>query len=329
MQTRLLDPSHSEATAWYAAWHAGNVAGREQPTVAGAESVLGSLRTNATNAVLDRQAWGAWDGDECLGGVIVNMPRTSNTHTAEFELAVAPRHRRRGVGAALYEAAAAVARANGRRVISAELNVPLTGSLAEHTDGRFALARGFESKLTERRYLLSLPAEPRTSEAPTGYRLQSWTGPVSAESAPGFAAMRTLMEQDVPTGERDHEPDVFTAPDVLRGDERMSAAGWGLVTSLLHAPDGTPAGYTRVVVNADRLHAQQDDTFVLRAHRGRRLGAVLKSANLVELAAGFPTVRHLHTWTAEGNDAMIATNRRFGFHPVEAMHVVEGELPQP
>lgn len=328
MQLRVLDPHGPEASPWYAAFHAGSVAGREQPTVASAESTLTSLRTTASNANLNRQAYGAWDGDECLGGVIVNLPRAANTHTTEFELAVAPQHRRRGAGTALYETAVAVARAHGRRVVSTELNVPLTQSLAEHPGGRFALARGFESKLIERRYLLGLPAEPVAADPPTGYQLHAWIGPVASESAADLAAMRTLMEQDVPIGERDHEPTVFAAAHVLRSDKRLAAAGWGLVTTLLRAPDGTPAGYTRLLVNSDRLHAQQDDTFVLRAHRGRRLGATLKSANLAQLAAHFRGVRHLHSWTADGNDAMIATNRRFGFRPVETMHLMEGPVLQ-
>ena len=123
-------------------------------------------------------------------------------------------------------------------------------------------------------------------------------------------------------------PAVVTADQVRRSDERLATAGWGLVTALLRGPDGTPAGYTRVFVNSDRLHAQQDDTFVLRAHRGHRLGAALKSANLAQLTEQFPGVRHLHSWTAEGNDAMIATNRRFGFRPVETLHVMEGPVPQ-
>ena len=326
MQVRALDPHGPEAGPWYAAFRAGSVAGRDQPTVAGAESTLTSLRTTAGNANLDRQAYGAWDGDECLGGVIVNLPRAANSHTTEFELAVAPEHRRRGAGTALYEAGIAVARAHGRRVVSTELNVPLTQSLAEHDGGRFALARGFESTLQERRYLLGLPAEPVVADVPAGYQLHAWTGPVAVESAADFAAMNNLMEQDVPIGERDHEPAVVTAADVLRGDERLAAAGWGLVTALLRAPDGTPAGYTRLFVNSDGVHAQQDDTFVLRAHRGRRLGAVLKSANLAQLAAHHPGVRHLHSWTADGNDAMIATNRRFGFRPVETMHIMEGPV---
>jgi GNAT superfamily N-acetyltransferase len=327
MQIRALDPHGPEAAPWFAAFRAGNVAGRDQPTVASAESTLTSLRTSAGNPTTNRLAYGAWDGDDCLGGVIVNLPRTANTHTTEFELAVDPAHRRRGAGTALYEAAVTLAREHGRRVVSTELNVPLAQALGEHDGGRFALARGYESKLTERRYLLELPSVPVPAAAPAGYRLQTWTGPVAAGSAADFAAMRTLMEQDVPIGERDHEPEVLTADEVSRGDERLTANGWGLVTTLLRAPDGTPAGYTRIFVNSDRVHAQQDDTFVLRAHRGRRLGAVLKSANLTDLQAQFPGVRHLHTWTADGNDAMIATNLRFGFRAVETMHVMEGPVP--
>ncbi|GIE98516.1 GNAT family N-acetyltransferase [Paractinoplanes rishiriensis] len=326
MQVRVLDPHAPEAGPWYAAFHDGCVAGRDQPTVAGAESTLTSLRTAAGNANVDRRAFGAWDGDRCLGGLIVNLPRTANAHTAELELAVAPEHRRRGAGAALYETAVAVARAHDRRVLSAELDVPLGLTLDGHPGGRFALARGFESKLAERRYLLGLPAAPVRADAPAGFRLETWTGPVRPGPAAGFAAMRTLMERDVPIGDRDHEPAVFTEAQVLSGDDRLDAAGWGIVTTLLYAPDGTPAGYTRIFVNSDRRHAQQDDTFVLRAHRGHRLGAVLKAANLVQLTAHFPGVRHLHSWTADGNDAMIATNRRFGFRPVETMHVMEARV---
>lgn len=326
MQVRALDPHGPESGPWYAAFRAGAVAGREQPTVASAESTLTSLRTTAGNAVTFRQAYGAWDGDECLGGVIVNLPRAANTHTTAFEMAVPPRHRRRGAGTALYETAIAVARAHGRVVVSTELDVPLNQSLAGHPGGRFALARGFESKLTERRYLLGLPTEPMPADVPPGYRIHSWLGPVTSGPATGLALMHTLMEQDVPIGERDHEPAGHTAGQMLRSDERLAAAGWGLVTTMLSAADGTPAGYTRIFVNSDRLHAQQDDTFVLRAHRGRRLGAVLKSANLARLEAHFPGVRHLHTWTAEGNEAMIATNRLFGFRPVESMHVMEAPV---
>lgn len=326
MQVRALDPHGPQAEPWFAAFHAGSVAGRDRPIAASAVSVLTSLRTTATNPVNERLAYGAWADGDCLGGVIVTLPRAANTHTADLELAVAPGHRRCGAGTALYETVVAVARARGRRVLSAEVAVPLAEPLTAHAGGRFATARGFTSTLTERRYLLSLPAVPVPAAVPDGYRLHTWTGPVEAATAAGFAAMRTLMEADVPAGDRDRQPDTFNAADVLHSDERLAAAGWGIVTTLLLAPDGAPAGYTRIHVGADGLHAQQDDTFVLRAHRGRRLGAVVKSANLARLGVDFPQARHLHSWTADGNDAMIATNRRFGFRPVETTHTMEAGL---
>lgn len=327
MQVHPLDPHDHSADRWFAAFHAGAVAGREQPTVAGADSTLTSLRTTADNAHTHRLAFGAWSGGDCLGGVIVDLPRSANTHTAELELAVAPEHRRRGAGTALYETAVRVARDHRRRVLSTEVNVPLDVALPTDPGGRFALARGFASTLTERRYLRELPFDPPAPDLPPGYRHHTWTGPVAPEVAAAFAAMRTLMERDVPLGERDHTPPTFTAGQVLHSDARLAAGGWGIVTTLLHAPDGTPAGYTRIFVNSGGVHAQQDDTFVLRAHRGRRLGAALKSVNLTRLATSFPAVRHLHAWTADGNDAMIATNRRFGFRPVETMHIMEAAVP--
>jgi GNAT superfamily N-acetyltransferase len=136
------------------------------------------------------------------------------------------------------------------------------------------------------------------------------------------------MEQDVPTGERDHEPDTFDADRVLAGDARLAAQGWGLLTTLVLDDAGTPAGYTRIFVNAAGVHAQQDDTFVLRAYRGHRLGMLAKVANMRQLAAPYPGVRHLHSWTADGNDAMLAINARLGFRAIEAMHVLEANLAQ-
>jgi hypothetical protein len=49
----------------------------------------------------------------------------------------------------------------------------------------------------------------------------------------------------VPTGERDHEPDVFGAAEERRGYERLATAG-GPVTTMLREAGGTPAGYTRL-----------------------------------------------------------------------------------
>ncbi len=74
-------------------------------------------------------------------------------------------------------------------------------------------------------------------------------------------------------------------------------------------------------------HAHQDDTLVLRAHRGHRLGSRLKVANLRQLerlpVSDIAARRWLHTYTAQGNAPMQAVNARFGFRRVEVAHEFE------
>lgn len=54
-------------------------------------------------------------------------------------------------------------------------------------------------------------------------------------------------------------------------------------------------------------------------HRGRGLGAVLKSATLGPLQRDRPDIRAIHTWNAVDNEPMQRTNRTFGFRPVEVL----------
>jgi GNAT superfamily N-acetyltransferase len=96
------------------------------------------------------------------------------------------------------------------------------------------------------------------------------------------------------------------------------------VVSLARTPHGEAAGYTLAYVpRADPDNVLQDDTFVARAHRGRRLSAALKAANLSRLEEHRGGRRWMHTWTAGANPAMQAVNARFGFRIVERTHEYE------
>ena len=175
----------------------------------------------------------------------------------------------------------------------------------------------------EDHFVRSLPAEVPPAPLPHGYELISWAGLCPADRLADLAAMHTTMSQDVPTGEATHETAVWDADRVRVSDERL-AAGYVSLVSLVRTTDGEPAGYTQILVpREDPDNALQEDTFVAREHRGKRLSAVLKSANLTQLAGHRGSRRFLHTWTGEDNAVMLKVNRAYGFQPVERTHTYE------
>jgi RimJ/RimL family protein N-acetyltransferase len=52
---------------------------------------------------------------------------------------------------------------------------------------------------------------------------------------------------------------------------------------------------------------------VTRAHRGHRLGLLVKTAMVEWLRAAEPTVDRIQTWNAESNRFMIAVNEALGY----------------
>jgi hypothetical protein len=74
------------------------------------------------------------------------------------------------------------------------------------------------------------------------------------------------------------------------------------------------------------VDVHQEDTYVRPADRGRRLARLAKGRNLRALAALHPAAKHVHTWTADVNDAMLRINEGFGFRPVERTYALEARL---
>src|SRR5690349_17985270 len=99
---RLAMFDGAEADGWYDAWRSGATADRYAALVTARDSQLRSLAANVTNPNRHREAWGAWNGDNCVGGMLVEWALRENLHRAEIDIAVPPAHRRRGVGAALW-----------------------------------------------------------------------------------------------------------------------------------------------------------------------------------------------------------------------------------
>ena len=77
---------------------------------------------------------------------------------------------------------------------------------------------------------------------------------------------------------------------------------------------GDLAGHSTIVVERERPHiAEQHDTAVDRAHRGHRLGALVKTAMLLWMRDAEPAVTLLDTWNAESNAHMIAINEQLNY----------------
>jgi GNAT superfamily N-acetyltransferase len=121
---------------------------------------------------------------------------------------------------------------------------------------------------------------------------------------------------DAPTDDLEWD-DVHFDGERLRLAEAYEAAlgRRGYVAVARHARTGAIAGLSELSLPAGATHAHQGDTCVLAAHRGHRLGLLVKLAMLDLLAEQEPQVAVIDTWNATSNAPMIAVNDALGCTP--------------
>ncbi|HEY3563337.1 MAG TPA: GNAT family N-acetyltransferase, partial [Kribbella sp.] len=267
---REIDPADLALfDEWYDAFRAGAVAGREAPLVEGREALGYSLRN--PGPLKTRRAVGAFEDDRVLGAMLFQYRLADNLDAVEVEIDVPPQHRRRGIGTALWQWAVTRASQLGRTIVQTELGVP-----ADPWPGAsFASRLGFAVEHIEEHLVVPLPydellLEDLRSEAGRldGYRLTSWAGVCPPEHRQEYADLRTAMDRDVPTGGMTREVLPWTVEKLETSEARLARNYLALVT-MAHTTAGEPAGYTYLVLpRADGDNAQQEDTLVLREHRG-------------------------------------------------------------
>ncbi|MDO8106282.1 GNAT family N-acetyltransferase [Isoptericola sp. b441] len=282
------------------------------------------------------------DADNVLGKALLTLPSQGNDHAAVLDVSVHPAARRRGVGSALLARGEALAAEAGRTTLVAASEhagepdpgdplalVAPTGSGRIRSDAAAAVVarrRGYALAQAERYSTLDLPVDRdllealrRDAAARAGgaYRLVSWADAAPARWLDAFAELETRMTTDAPVGEVDAREEVWDAARVRARERQLAAAGFGYrAVAVQHVPDGALVGLTMVEYPRDRPEVvEQNDTIVLRAHRGRRLGMLLKATMLADLAVERPAARRVHTWNAEENAPMLAINVALGFRP--------------
>jgi GNAT superfamily N-acetyltransferase len=332
IEIRAVDPA-DEATfrAGFSAYLEGAGADRIDPPLWTLQEALVSYgRPSQSN---ERTFFVAYADGEPAGGLELELPLKENLQLAMFDLAVAPRYRRQGIGSALYDQVARHAEAAGRSSLLTELFLPPEGGESAATG--FATKRGFTCRNNEIRRQLATPVAAehldklaaKAAERGGDYRLVLWTGACPDEYAEQYARLKGLLMSEAPTGTLDYEAEQWDVERLREGEAVLVAQDRTAYTAIALAPDGSVAAHTQAVVpRAERGRAYQWDTLVLPAHRGHRLGLALKVANLRALQAEHPDVTRITTWNAEQNGPMVAVNVELGFEIVERLQEWQGSL---
>lgn len=333
MQLRQLASDDPALADWRESIRVAHLAGREAAWWESLESMRVYLgRGSAHNR---HMAVGAFDDGRCVGGVEITLPLKYDTETMSVELGVLPDYRGRRVGAELMAYVKDVAAQHDRQILQAELHVPAGQEFGDSGGGGFALSHGMRSVSTEDRFLLDLPLDARRvadlRTVQDGYEVHSFVDRVPDAHVAEWARMVTHMNEDVPMGELTHTAQPIDVERIRDAERTFAEQGWTRLRSLALAPDGLGAGYTEMFVSRyDADFVIQDDTFVDRAHRGHRLGARLKLANLRSLAEHGQRIggswRWVQTYTEQQNHAMQRTNSAFGFRRVDVLHQLEGPV---
>ena len=128
------------------------------------------------------------------------------------------------------------------------------------------------------------------------------------------------MVTDAPSAGLEEPEDEWTIERLLTDEESNAGVRIALTTAVEHVPSGALVGFTEIAVPTEQDRAPwQEDTLVLREHRGHRLGLAVKVASLAHVQELHPERTIISTTNAVDNGPMVAINEQLGFRPVEVM----------
>jgi GNAT superfamily N-acetyltransferase len=278
-------------------------------------------------------------GGEIVGVATMMLPQDEGATSFDFDLMPVPELWGEGIEEALLTTIEDEARAIGRPVVQTwTLHRPDAGGerLASPTgygsipaadrQTLFMQRHGYSLEQAERNSVFDLTGPFDTVErmlaeatavAGPDYRVVSWLSPTPDAYRDGFAYAISRMSTDVPTGEIVWTEEQWDAARVERRDARLLAGGHTIsVVCVEHIPTGTIAAYNELTIGADHTAAtHQWGTLVLKEHRGRRLGTIVKCANLNRWRELMPDSPRVSTFNAEENRPMLDINEAIGFVP--------------
>ena len=268
-----------------------------------------------------------WDGEppvcylasvdgKPVGTAFVFYSERDNTHLGWTWLAILPEQRRQGYGSALFEHVTTEVRAAGRTSLGTD------GWESERALG-FAAKHGLEKKsqaIMRRQHLKEIPAGrlqelyDEAAAAATDYELVRIVGRTPEDLVDAMVELVAAIN-DAPTDDLDIEDEVISPERIRAYEDAQLARGYSLYRVLArHRETGELAGHSVVTVDGERPEiGHQHDTSVVAAHRGHRLGVLVKTEMNLWLRDEQPQLATIDTWNAESNDHMIEVNEAIGY----------------
>ena len=257
----------------------------------------------------------AREGGRIVGEATVELPWRDNTDSAAVRLVVHPDARGRGLGGRLWRDVLGLVEDAGRSRVR---NGAWIGTTAVDVLDHYGLHRAGVGVIRR----IDLHATPASTweallvEAAahgTEYEVFRQVGSTPSAAVADLVTLHASLN-DAPRTDPGEQETAWDAQRLSDLENAMAGRRQTIYRVLArHRSTGEPAGQSMVCVNEfSPLEAFQEDTSVLHAHRGHRLGLLMKAEMLRWLVAERPEVRLLDTWNDATNHHMIAINERLG-----------------
>jgi GNAT superfamily N-acetyltransferase len=263
-------------------------------------------------------------GDDLVHPVAIGaleVTRDDNLHWIRGELFVDPVERRKGYGSD----ALGHLEATALRLQRPALLFWVMEGGRDYVRGpnrEFAPRHGYEVVEESRRRELNWPRPDgeldrlfeEWSPLARDYEVLSWTGPTPEELLSERAHLSAVMPLEVPAPDFDYEEETWDDERVRLHEKRTNEMGRDLLVAVARKrPSGELVGFSELTVSREQPEtAYQWDTLVLGAHRGHRLGGLMKIATMRLLADGHYATERISTFNSAINAPMIAVNEQLG-----------------
>ncbi len=264
---------------------------------------------------------GEFPGRPPVAVAAVEVTRDDNLHWLRGEIHVDPRERRRGYGTLFLAMVEDYARGLDRRhLVLGVMEGP--DEVGRAPNRYFAPKMGYRIADEGVRREIDWPRPHGELDAleetwrpfARDYEIVSWVGATPQRWVHDRAHLSAVMPAEAPYADLDVDEEQWDDARVRVHEHTVDQMGRELfVSAALHTPTNTLVAYTELTVSREFVqNAYQWDTLVLTAHRGHRLGGLLKIANMRRLEASALSVERISTFNSTLNEPMIRVNVELG-----------------